>query len=610
MSDTNIITIAELEEIQTAPDASYIPVDNGTTTNKITVQNFNASSATTSASHALESEGFAVGQQNGTDVTSGSPYYQNNAKYYAGQAKDSKDSAKNYRDEIYGYMSDAATYALNASTSAGTASGYATQALNAKDAAAGSASAAATSQAAAGSFASEASSASNAATAAASDALSYKSDAASSAANAYSSAVDAARSESNAEASVTLAKSYSEGGTDTRSGEDTDNAKYYKEQASTSATAAASSASAAQECIANPPYIGANGNWYVFDVQTKQYVDSGVDASITVSVGTTSTLTPGSSAVVENVGTSTDVILNFGIPKGDTGDDGVSPEVTITAITGGHTVTITDAAHPSGQSFNVMDGSGSGDMSAATYDPQNAVATAGGIPAYVAANHQDITGKADKVSSATSGNFAGLDSNGNLTDSGSKASDFLTSHQDISGKADKVSSATNGNFAGLDANGNLTDSGSKASDFAASSHTHTKSQITDFPTLGTAAALNVASSGNASTSEVVKGNDTRLSDARTPTSHSHAQSDITGLSTSLSGKADKPTVISATLAANATQVVLSGLPSSGNYYIDFYTSVPGLDYTAISVSGTSATLTYGAQSSATTVYAVITAIPS
>lgn len=36
----------------------------------------------------------------------------------------------------------------------------------------------------------------------------------------------------------------------------------------------------------------------------------------------------------------------------------------------------------------------------------------------------------------------------------------------INAKADKVASATNGNFAGLDANGNLTDSGKKASDFA------------------------------------------------------------------------------------------------------------------------------------------------
>lgn len=37
----------------------------------------------------------------------------------------------------------------------------------------------------------------------------------------------------------------------------------------------------------------------------------------------------------------------------------------------------------------------------------------------------DNKGKADKVSSATEGNFAGLDANGNLTDSGVKASDFI-----------------------------------------------------------------------------------------------------------------------------------------------------------------------------------------
>jgi hypothetical protein len=37
--------------------------------------------------------------------------------------------------------------------------------------------------------------------------------------------------------------------------------------------------------------------------------------------------------------------------------------------------------------------------------------------------------KADKVASATSGNFAGLDANGNLTDSGKKAADFATAAQ-------------------------------------------------------------------------------------------------------------------------------------------------------------------------------------
>ena len=40
-----------------------------------------------------------------------------------------------------------------------------------------------------------------------------------------------------------------------------------------------------------------------------------------------------------------------------------------------------------------------------------------------------VTGKADKVENATPGNFAGLDADGNLTDSGSKAGDFATASQ-------------------------------------------------------------------------------------------------------------------------------------------------------------------------------------
>ena len=39
-------------------------------------------------------------------------------------------------------------------------------------------------------------------------------------------------------------------------------------------------------------------------------------------------------------------------------------------------------------------------------------------------DREDLDGKADKVSGATDGNFAGLDTNGNLADSGFKASDF------------------------------------------------------------------------------------------------------------------------------------------------------------------------------------------
>lgn len=44
-------------------------------------------------------------------------------------------------------------------------------------------------------------------------------------------------------------------------------------------------------------------------------------------------------------------------------------------------------------------------------------------------------GKADKVASATSGNFAGLDANGNLVDSGHKHSDYVGSATTVNGHA-------------------------------------------------------------------------------------------------------------------------------------------------------------------------------
>lgn len=81
-------------------------------------------------------------------------------------------------------------------------------------------------------------------------------------------------------------------------------------------------------------------------------------------------------------------------------------------------------------------------------------------------------GKAEKAASPTAGNFAGLDSSGNPTDSGKKPGDFAAASHTHTGKADKVKSATAGHFAGLDSSGNLTDSGKKPGDFANASHAH------------------------------------------------------------------------------------------------------------------------------------------
>lgn len=52
------------------------------------------------------------------------------------------------------------------------------------------------------------------------------------------------------------------------------------------------------------------------------------------------------------------------------------------------------------------------------------------------------------------------------------------------------------------------------------------SDLTGKPTLGTGAALNVAASGDAASGEVVRGSDTRLTNARTPTSHTHSAADL------------------------------------------------------------------------------------
>lgn len=123
--------------------------------------------------------------------------------------------------------------------------------------------------------------------------------------------------------------------------------------------------------------------------------------SATIEVASTSTLPAGSSATVTNVGTSSAARLAFGIPKGDKGDagaagaDGDAATITIGQVetlqpnqsayvvnVGTTSAAIFDIGIPKGDKGD--SGSGAGDMTAATYDPNGDVAAAGGIPNYVA----------------------------------------------------------------------------------------------------------------------------------------------------------------------------------------------------------------------------------
>ena len=64
-----------------------------------------------------------------------------------------------------------------------------------------------------------------------------------------------------------------------------------------------------------------------------------------------------------------------------------------------------------------------------TYESKAAASSGTDVSLVTTGEKYNWNNKANKVSNATNGHFAGLDSSGNLTDSGSSANDFLTDHQ-------------------------------------------------------------------------------------------------------------------------------------------------------------------------------------
>lgn len=64
----------------------------------------------------------------------------------------------------------------------------------------------------------------------------------------------------------------------------------------------------------HPPYIGANGNWYVWDTETSSFVDSGIDASITVQIADVTMIPYGQTPYITNTGTNTDPIFHLFLP--------------------------------------------------------------------------------------------------------------------------------------------------------------------------------------------------------------------------------------------------------------------------------------------------------
>lgn len=87
------------------------------------------------------------------------------------------------------------------------------------------------------------------------------------------------------------------------------------------------------------------------------------------------------------------------------------------------------------------------------------------------------------------------------------------------------------------------------------------------PTLGTAAARNVPASGNAAAAEVVLGADGRLTDARTPTAHTHTAgqiSDATSAGRALLTAADASAIRSLISVPSAADIAAAYYPLASN----------------------------------------------
>ena len=279
-----------------------------------------------------QSKSWAVGPSgtgSGTD-TNNSKYYSeqssNSATNSANSATDSSNSATDSKNWAVGPSgtgtgtdtNNSKYYAQQSASSANDSSGYATNSYNSASASASSATD--SKNWAVGPSGTGSGTDSNNAK--------YYSDQSS------NSATNASNSANSASGSATDSKNWAVGPSGSGSGTDSNNAKYYAQQASDDATAAGnakSQAQAAQQAIENM-------------------------------TATATQLSEGATPTVNKTTVGGVVNLEFGIPKGDTGStgatgaDGVSPSVAVASITGGHSVTITDKDHPTGQTFNVMDG--------------------------------------------------------------------------------------------------------------------------------------------------------------------------------------------------------------------------------------------------------------
>lgn len=100
-------------------------------------------------------------------------------------------------------------------------------------------------------------------------------------------------------------------------------AKEQADAAKADADRAADKAKDAADVALHPPILkDGSDHWWTWSAEANDYVESGIDAGVSLTLGTVTTGAPGTDAKITNRGTATDPIWDFTIPRGEKGEVG------------------------------------------------------------------------------------------------------------------------------------------------------------------------------------------------------------------------------------------------------------------------------------------------
>ena len=293
------------------------------------------------------------------------------------------------------------------------------------------------------------------------------------------------------------AKSWAIGGTGTRSGEDTDNSKYYSQQAHDSEINAATSESNASTSETNA-----------------------AASESTASSAASSASTNALKAEGYAVGTQNGTPAVSGEPYYQDNAKYYKEQAASSESN----------AASSEYNAGLSESAAAASQTAAKGSEEDSEAWAWGkidgvdVPATHPAYHNNAKYWADAASGGVSGVSSFNGRSGNVTP---QSGDYAANIVEFDPSNNALISTTV-QAAIEEVQGNVETLGSSLATVAT---TGAYSDLSGTPTLGTAAAKDVPVSGNASTAQVVLGSDTRLTDARTPVSHTHTKSEITDFPT-------------------------------------------------------------------------------